>query len=62
MWLKNKAGYYVAEIHGVNYVTWVSERNKSHAAVFPEYLLSWWMEIVGKMTGEVVESVRPTAV
>jgi len=59
MSLRNKQGYFVAEIHGVNYVTWVSERHKSHAAVFPEYLLSWWIEIINKMTGEVVEAVLP---
>jgi hypothetical protein len=61
MWIRNQQGYFVASIHGVVYVTWVSENAKAHAAVFPRELIEWWIEIVGKITGDTVVAVERDA-
>jgi hypothetical protein len=61
MWLRNNQGYFVAEIHGAVYVTWVTEKDKAHAAEFPIHTLTWWIEMIAKVTGETVEAVEPVA-
>ncbi len=61
MWLRTEDGYYISEIRGVVYVTWVSEQDKAHAAVFPNELISEWRFIMERTTGKYLEAIVPFA-
>ncbi len=49
--------WYVAELRGVVYITWVSGKDKRHALQFPEQKIKKWIELIEGMTGFVLESI-----
>lgn len=55
----NQQGYYVCEIRGVCFVTWVSYKDKGHAAVFPVDNVHEWVEIINYFTGYQLTAVKP---
>lgn len=59
MWIKNKDEWYVYEIRGVCFVTWVSELDKANAANFPKEKISGWLSLVADIAGEDLVAVEP---
>lgn len=60
MWIRTKDGkWYICELRGVVFVSWVNERDRGHAAIFPEKDIDEWVKILGRMTGEDLEAVSP---
>lgn len=52
MWLRTIDGkWYVHELRGVVYVSWISYRNRSHALTFPEDKILEWQKIVEDISG-----------
>ncbi len=49
--LKTNSGFYVCEIRGAVFVTWVSETDKSHAQPFENDDAKKWQEFTYKTTG-----------
>ena len=58
MWIRNKAGFYVCELRGVCFITWVKAQDKAHSAVFPKDNIDEWVRVVSKMAGEPLEAVE----
>lgn len=49
---------YVASIHGVLYLTWVTEKDKEHALVFPPFdEIERWYEVLSNLTKIPLEAV-----
>lgn len=63
MWIRTKTvpAWYVHEIRGVCYVSWVSSIDKGQAAVFPEDSAKGWANILSKMSGFDLEIIKPFA-
>jgi len=60
MWLRTKdSKWYICELRGVCFVTWVSDKDKGNAASFPEYDVQKWISILSEMTGFALEAVKP---
>jgi uncharacterized membrane protein len=51
---KNKE-WYVAEIHGPNFISWVQKRDKQFALFFPQNKVEQWLQIIYEMSGFLVE-------
>ena len=63
MWIRTKTipAWYIAELRGVCYITWVSEKDKAHATIFPVEKIGEWIDVVDDLTGFNNEAVRPFA-
>ncbi|GAG90803.1 unnamed protein product [marine sediment metagenome] len=63
MWIRTKTvpAWYIHEIRGVCYVSWVSSIDKGQAAVFPEEYAIKWAEILSETTGFDLEIIKPFA-
>ena len=59
MWLRTVDGWYVHELRGVCFITWVSVEDKAHAGIFPEENIDDWVSVVSKMSGKFIEKVKP---
>ena len=61
MWIRTKDGWYIKELRGVNYVTWVSAKDKAHAATFgdTETEVAKCLELLTGQTGLELETVQP---
>lgn len=59
MWIRTLDGWYVCEIRGVVFVTWVSEKDKAHAAQFPEDKITEWVDLLESSTGKKLQTVAP---
>ena len=55
--LRAKSGFYVCEIRGAVFITWVSEAEKDHAAELPLSTAVAMKEYVSATTGVDVEIV-----
>ena len=55
MRLKTKDGWYVKDINGVCYVTWVSTKDKAHAAIFPIERANEWARLLENFTDMELE-------
>lgn len=51
-YLKTIEGWYVHEIRGACYVSWVSEKDKDEALKFPLEGSGLWMELLSTWTGK----------
>ena len=52
MWLMTKNGeWYVHGLGGVVYVSWVSQKNRDHALIFPKDKILEWQKIVEDISG-----------
>ena len=63
MWIrtKTKPTWYIHELRGVCYVSWVSLMDKGHASYFPKDDIEKWIEVLSKMTGLDLEGEIPFA-
>lgn len=62
MWLRTEDGqWYVCEIRGSVFVTWVAEIDKAHALVFPVAEIDLWKDCMEKATKIKLEAVTPFA-
>jgi len=64
MWLRTKNGFYVHELRGVVYVSWVFEKDREHAAIFPTKDIEKWRDTIADMTGfelDIVQSNVPNS-
>lgn len=59
MWIRTKQGWYVCELRGVCFVTWVNTQDKANAAVFPKDKIDEWVKVISDMTSESLEAVEP---
>jgi len=60
MWIRTKCGgWYVYELRGVNFVSWVSVEDKGLAGCFPPEKAMDWVRILEDMTGKKLEAVQP---
>ena len=55
--LRTNNGFYVCEIRGAVFITWVAEKDKSHAQPFNDDDVSKWQEFTYKNTGVDTEIV-----
>lgn len=61
-WIRTTDGrWYVHELRGVVYVSWVAERDRQHALRFPAQRAHWWVEFFRAATGLEVEAVEALA-
>ena len=52
MWLMTKDGkWYVHELRGVMYISWVSQKDKAHALIFPKNKILEWQKFVEGISG-----------
>lgn len=59
MWIQTLDGkWYLCEVRGVVFLTWVNEADKAQAAVFPEHAVQEWLAIAQKMSGLQLQAVR----
>jgi len=63
MWLRTKTTptWYIHELRGVCYVSWVSQQDKSQALIFSEDGIEKWADILSEMTGFKLEIIKPFA-
>lgn len=61
MRIRSKEGWYVAELRGVCYVTWVSLEDRAHAAIFPDEGADKWVALLSDMTGKDLAAEPETA-
>jgi len=61
MWIRTEDGWYVHELRGACFVTWVTAADKANAAYFPEKDIDGWIELLSKMVGIPLEAVAPFA-
>lgn len=59
MWIRTKDGWYIHEVRGVCFFTWVSEAEREHAARFPLAAIDAWVDLMSKATGMQLEAVTP---
>jgi hypothetical protein len=61
MWLRTNTvpKWYVHEIRGACYISWVSSADKANALVFSENSVKKWAETLSEMTGFDLEIVKP---
>ena len=60
MWLRTKdKQWYVHELRGVCYISWVSAKDKANAAVFPKFEVDDWVEVISSLAGFELEAVEP---
>jgi hypothetical protein len=60
MWLRTiDAKWYIHELRGACYVSWVSAKDKANSAIFPKGEISKWKELLSEMTGLDIEAVEP---
>ena len=59
MWIRTLDGWYICELRGVVFVTWVSVADKAHAAVLPKDKIDDWIRVMSAMTGKNLEAVEP---
>lgn len=52
MWIKNNLGFYIHEIRGACFITWVNEIDRAHAFIFPVDKIDEWLETMQQMSGE----------
>lgn len=57
MWLRTKDGWYIHEIRGAVFVTWISKQDKSHALIFPFKDIRNWKCLMEDSTGKKLEIV-----
>ena len=61
MWLirtETEPVFYIHEIRGAVYVSWVSAKNKNEALLFPSITISSWRDVLSEMTGFDLNIVR----
>lgn len=63
MWISTADGqWFIHEIRGVVFVSWVQHSDKANAAVFPEDQAPLWLEIMKQATiRDDLVLVRPSA-
>jgi len=59
MWIRTKDGWYIHELRGVSYVSWVIEADKENALLFPLDKIDEWIELMRRWTGKELEAVKP---
>ena len=61
MWLRTKTNpsWYIHEIRGACYVSWVSVKDKAEAQTFSADSVKDWAKVLSKMTGFDLEIVKP---
>ena len=60
MWIRTlDRKWYICEIRGAVFVTWVSDADKAHAAVFPENAALEFIAAFENMSGMRLQAVRP---
>ena len=60
-WIRTKrdAWWYISELRGAVFVTWVNSRDKANAFNFPADKIDEWLKLMEDMTGEELEAVVP---
>ena len=60
MWIRTKTNpaFYIHEIRGVIYISWVSEKDKTRALPFPLTDADRWRDILSEMTELNLEIVK----
>jgi hypothetical protein len=59
MWIRTKdKKWYICELCGVNYVTWVTKQDILFALIFPADKIDDWVMIMESMTGKKLEKVK----
>lgn len=59
MWVMNNSGWFVCELRGVCFLTWVKEKDNANAAVFPKAEIHRWVSILSEMAGEELVAIDP---
>ena len=59
MWIKTKDGWYLHEVRGVCFVSWVSEKDKANATVFPKDKIDGWLILMSDLSGKDLIAVEP---
>lgn len=54
----SKPHRYICELHGVCFVTFVSEKNKAFSCIFPS---TKWLAVVEELANEPLELIEPFA-
>jgi hypothetical protein len=50
--------WYIYEIRGVSFVSWVSKDEKEHACVFKKHNADFWLEILMQLTKKELKLVK----
>ena len=60
MWIRTKDGsFYVHNIHGAVYASWVSKKDKANSAYFPRNKIDQWLELLAVTADLELEAVEP---
>lgn len=59
MWIRTKDGWYVHEIRGACFISWVSSADKTSAGVFPTNRIVEFLTFLSDWTGKELEAVEP---
>lgn len=60
MWIRTvDTNWYIFEVRGVCFVSWVSSKDKANAAVFPKNNISRWVSVLEEISGHALEAVEP---
>jgi len=58
MKIRTKDGnWYVCELRGVVFISWVSRSDRDHAAKFPKDGIDKWVDLLSDMAGQPLEAV-----
>ena len=58
MWIRTiEGGWYVHEVRGAVYLSWVSEKDREKAAQFPAKDIGNWIVILESMSGMRLQAV-----
>jgi hypothetical protein len=59
MWIKTEDGWFICELRGVCFLTYVCEKDKANSEVFPPDQIGKWIELMDKMSGKKHIAVEP---
>ena len=61
MWIRTKAEphWYIHEIRGACYVSWVSQKDRDQALTFPQVSVETWVRVLSEMSHFELEFIRP---
>lgn len=60
MWIRTKDGnFYVHEIRGAIYISWVSKADKANSAFFPKDKIDQWLKLIADSTELELEAIEP---